>query len=158
MIAKKIAVVAVAAGLLAGCANNDMGTKQTVGGVLGGVGGAVAGAQFGKGKGQLAATALGALAGAFLGSEMGKSLDRADMAYAQRAEQQAHAAPIGQSIQWNNPESGNSGSVTPFRDGRDTATGAYCREYQTSVVVGGRSEQAYGTACQQPDGSWKVVR
>jgi hypothetical protein len=28
------------------------------------------------------------------------------------------------------------------------------REYQTNVIVGGRSVDAYGTACLQPDGSW----
>jgi surface antigen len=25
------------------------------------------------------------------------------------------------------------------------------------VTVGGRAEQAYGTACRQPDGSWQIV-
>ena len=29
------------------------------------------------------------------------------------------------------------------------------REYQTTVVVGGRNVPAYGTACLQPDGSWR---
>jgi hypothetical protein len=28
------------------------------------------------------------------------------------------------------------------------------REYQTTVIVGGREVEAYGTACLQPDGSW----
>ncbi len=28
------------------------------------------------------------------------------------------------------------------------------REYQTKVIVGGRTVDAYGTACLQPDGSW----
>ena len=28
------------------------------------------------------------------------------------------------------------------------------REYQTTVTVGGRTVDAYGTACLQPDGSW----
>ena len=28
------------------------------------------------------------------------------------------------------------------------------REYQTTVIVGGREVDAYGTACLQPDGSW----
>jgi surface antigen len=35
--------------------------------------------------------------------------------------------------------------------------GAYCREFQQTVSIGGREERAYGTACRQPDGSWKVV-
>ena len=25
------------------------------------------------------------------------------------------------------------------------------------VTIGGKSEQAYGTACQQPDGAWEVI-
>jgi len=31
------------------------------------------------------------------------------------------------------------------------------REYQTQIVVGGRTVPAYGDACLQPDGSWKEV-
>jgi len=31
------------------------------------------------------------------------------------------------------------------------------REYQTEIVVGGRTVPAYGDACLQPDGSWKKV-
>ncbi|OJX81407.1 RT0821/Lpp0805 family surface protein [Magnetospirillum sp. 64-120] len=146
----------VIVGALAAC-SNDYGPKQTGGTVLGGIGGAVAGAQFGKGKGNLAMTALGTLLGAYIGSEVGKSLDRADQQYAMQAESKAHTAPVGQTISWNNPDSGNSGTYTPTRDGRDQS-GNYCREYQTTVNIGGQSEQAYGTACRQPDGSWKVVK
>jgi hypothetical protein len=29
------------------------------------------------------------------------------------------------------------------------------REYQSRVIVGGRTVDAYGTACLQPDGSWR---
>ena len=35
--------------------------------------------------------------------------------------------------------------------------GQYCREYQTTVYVAGRPQPSYGTACQQPDGVWRVV-
>lgn len=35
--------------------------------------------------------------------------------------------------------------------------GSYCREFQTTVVIDGRPERAFGTACLQPDGSWAVV-
>ena len=39
----------------------------------------------------------------------------------------------------------------------ETRSGSSClqeREYQSKVIVGGRSVDAYGTACLQPDGSW----
>lgn len=153
----KKTVIAVAALLvLAGCESSNYGTKQTVGGVLGGVGGAVAGAQFGSGTGRLATTAAGALLGAFLGGEVGRGLDDVDRQRATSAMNQAQAAPVGQTIAWNNPSSGNSGSVIPVRDGT-APNGAYCREFQQTVTIGGKSERAYGTACRQPDGSWKMV-
>ncbi|MGD8325837.1 MAG: hypothetical protein PVF65_02880, partial [Sphingomonadales bacterium] len=28
------------------------------------------------------------------------------------------------------------------------------REYQSVVIIGGQEQEAYGTACLQPDGSW----
>jgi hypothetical protein len=31
-----------------------------------------------------------------------------------------------------------------------------CREFNTPVTVGGQQQQAYGTACLQPDGSWRI--
>ena len=65
-------------------------------------------------------------------------------------------APVGQTISWSNPDSGNHGSVTPTRTGRDVQTGAYCREYQTEVIVGGEAQVGYGTACRMPDGDWKI--
>jgi surface antigen len=156
-IALRISAVVVAVSLLGAC-SSDMGQKQMGGGLIGGAAGGLAGAQFGHGSGKIAAAVAGTLIGAFIGSEAGKSLDRADQAYAQRAEQQAYTAPVGQTIRWNNPENGNQGSFTPTREGTDTSSGAYCREYQSTVVIGGQSQQAYGTACRQPDGSWKVVK
>lgn len=63
----------------------------------------------------------------------------------------------GQQITWNNPQSGNSGTITPIRDGY-AASGSYCRRFQQTITVGGQKQQAYGKACQQPDGSWKIVQ
>ena len=133
------------------------GPKETGGTLVGAGLGALAGSQIGSGRGQLAAVAIGAVAGAMLGGNIGRSLDAADRQYAIQAQTQAHAAPLGQQINWNNPQSGNYGSYTPMREGRDVNTGGYCREYQTVINVGGRQETAYGTACKQPNGDWKVV-
>lgn len=140
---------------LAACQTTG-GQKQTGGTLLGAGLGALAGSQIGSGSGKLVAVALGTLGGALVGNSVGQSLDRADQAYAARATQSAHVAPIGQPVAWRNPDSGHYGSVTPVREGNDTTTGAYCREYQQTVNVGGRTEQAYGTACRQPDGSWEI--
>lgn len=50
--------------------------------------------------------------------------------------------------------------VAPARQAAARQPGADClqvREYQTRIVIGGRSVPAYGDACLQPDGSWVQV-
>lgn len=142
---------------MAGCNTLDgAGNKQLIGGGSGAILGGLAGSQIGGGSGKLWATGAGVLLGALVGSEIGSSLDRADQVYADQANQRAYSAPVGETIRWNNPDSGNYGTITPVRDGR-TNSGAYCREYQQTIYVGGKQESGYGQACQQPDGSWKVV-
>ncbi len=151
----RLAAVAVAFALTA-CAT-DAGPKQTVGTLIGAGLGGLVGAQIGSGSGQLAAVAAGTLLGAFLGSEVGASLDKADQAYANQAAQGSlETAPSGQTSTWSNPDSGNSGTFTPTNS-YEVSSGEYCREYQQTVTVGGQVESAYGTACRQPDGSWKIV-
>lgn len=151
---KFMAVAALAVTLVA-C--EGAGQKQQVGTVLGGVAGAVAGAQFGGGRGQLAATATGALLGALVGSEVGKSLDRADkLAMEQTSQRTLEDEPTGTTGEWTNPDSGNAGTITPTRTFQKT-DGQYCREYQQTITVGGQLEEAYGTACRQPDGTWQIV-
>ena len=151
-----MSIVAVFAMSVAGCESMG-GQKQTGGAVVGGIAGAIAGAQFGQGSGQIAAGAIGALLGALVGSEVGRSLDKADLTYANQANQRAQSAPLNQPIQWSNPQSGNYGTITPVKEGTQSATGAYCREFQQTVTIGGKTESAYGTACRQPDGTWKVL-
>lgn len=33
----------------------------------------------------------------------------------------------------------------------------YCREYNQTFTIGKKTQKGYGTACLQPDGSWKIV-
>lgn len=154
MFVKKLVPTVLAVALLAGCTTG--GTKETFGTVGGAVAGGLIGSQIGGGSGKLIATGVGTLLGAFVGKEIGASLDKADAEFASGAARRAYAAPVGDRIVWNNPQSGNSGSVTTTRDGYSNG-GTYCREYQQTVTVGGRTELAYGTACKQPDGTWKIV-
>jgi surface antigen len=150
-----LAALAIAATSTACSQDGRYGTKQTVGALGGAALGGWAGSQVGGGSGQLAATAAGALIGALVGSEIGRTMDEVDRMKAQRAYTQATTAPVGQTITWDNPETGNYGTVTPTREGTKDS-GEYCREFQQTVVIGGREEQAYGVACRRPDGSWEV--
>ena len=147
-----VATVAVIA--LLGCSGGD---KEKAGTVIGAGLGGLAGAHVGKGTGKLIAVAVGTLAGAALGAEIGKSLDRADRLAMQRSTQTAlEKNKTGTKSTWRNPDSGNEGTVTPTRTYR-TDSGQYCREYQQTITVGGKTEQGYGRACRQPDGSWRIV-
>jgi len=140
----------------AGCVSNDYGDKQLLGSLIGAGAGGLVGAQIGGGSGKLAATAAGTLLGALIGGAAGQSLDRADAAYAARAQHHAlEHQPTGVPVTWRNPDSGHYGAVEPMGTYREPG-GAYCREYQHTVFIGGREQQAYGHACRQPDGSWRV--
>ncbi len=148
----------IAALFISACNTLDgAGNKQMIGGGTGAVLGGLLGSQVGGGSGRLWATGAGVLLGALVGSEIGSSLDNADRAYANQANVRAQSAPIGERVVWNNPESGNSGYIVPTRDGYSQNSGRYCREYQQTIVVGGKQQSAYGKACRQPDGSWEVV-
>ena len=143
---------------LVGCAQgHEPGTKESVGTLGGAALGGLLGSQIGGGTGKLAFTAAGVFLGGLLGNQIGKSLDRADRLEAQQAMGRAQTAPIGETIAWKNPESGHSGTYTPVREGT-SSSGKYCREFQQTITVGGKTEQGYGTACRQPDGSWKIVQ
>lgn len=51
------------------------------------------------------------------------------------------------------------GSVQPQRSGplEQSTQRHYCREFQRDIIIDGKPERAYGTACLQPDGTWKIV-
>src|ERR671924_2143271 len=126
--------------LLMGC--ESTGPKTAVGGLGGAAaGGLLAAALGGKGTGIAAGTILGGL----IGGAIGDRLDAADRAKASAAASQAlESVPSGQSVAWRNPDSGNSGVVTPVRT-YQTASGQPCREYTQTITIGGEPQQSYGT-------------
>ncbi len=169
MIIRKFTAIAAATALLGACSQYDNQgggygqvagidiNKEVMGGVVGAGLGAVTGSNIGKGRGQIAAIAIGTLLGAKLGSSIGGSLDRADMIqYNQTSQRAMEVGQPNQQFPWNNPQSGNSGTVVP-QGYYQQANGTYCREYTQTINVGGRLEEAYGTACRQGDGTWKIT-
>ena len=140
------------------CSCQGAGQKQQAGTVIGAGLGALAGSQIGGGgAGTMAAVAIGGLLGAWAGGSLGQSLDEADQVRHSNAYQAAQTTPLNQPVSWNNPNSGASGTVVATRDGRNQSTGAYCREFEQTITVDGKTETRKGQACQQPDGSWKVL-
>jgi len=59
----------------------------------------------------------------------------------------------GISLDWRNPASGHSGTVTPQRTYR-TANGVYCRSYREELTVGQRTANYSDRACRNGDGLW----
>jgi surface antigen len=158
---KALASVAVASMLFAGQGGFDdvhgdepAGSPGQVGGaIVGGVAGGLVGSQIGSGRGRIAAIIGGTLAGAALGSYVGGSMDRDDQ---RRASQALESHETGKTVQWRNPGSGHGYEMTPTRTYR-ASDGRYCREFTTRVTIGGKNEEAYGTACRMPDGSWQII-
>lgn len=169
---KQVMALATVAVMITACNGAQNAENARRGGVMGGGGisksdvgtvggaalGAIAGSNVGKGKGQIAAIAIGTLLGAGIGHEVGASLDRADMNYYSETQQQAmQYGQNNQTLPWNNPESGHSGTFTPTNY-YTADNGQYCREFNQTINVGGKTERGYGTACRQADGSWQIVQ
>jgi surface antigen len=135
---------------LSGCATPP--TQEQTGMVIGGILGGVLGAQVGEGRGQTAATIVGTIVGAAIGGNVGRSMDETDRLKTALALENVRT---GVPSHWRNPDSGNRYTVVPTRT-YETAQGP-CREYTVDAVIGAKKDKVYGTACRQPDGSWRVL-
>lgn len=146
-----IAWVVACGGLgLSGCAVPP--TQEQSGIVIGGALGGALGSQIGGGHGRTAATVIGTLFGATVGGSIGRSMDDTDRL---KVAHTLESVRTGVPSQWRNPDTGNQYTVVPTRT-YETA-GTPCREYTVNGRVGGKREKIYGTACRQPDGSWRTV-
>ena len=151
--------LALAVVLLAGaCTATGQGEKEAAGTIIGGALGGLLGAEIGgHGDSKVIGAALGTFLGAAIGNEIGKSLDRADrLALAQAQYEALERTPSGQRSEWVNPDTGHHGWVEP-KPAYKNEEGQYCREFTQTIYVGGKEVTGYGTACRQPDGSWKIV-
>lgn len=143
-------VVLFCSASLIGCQNMS---NQDVGVLTGGVAGGLLGSTIGKGGGQVLAIAAGTIAGAIIGGAVGKNMDDTDRLKMNRA---LDNNQVGQPAYWRNAHSGATYRVTPVKNVRVNGN-EYCREYRTTADIAGKKQQMYGTACRQPDGSWKAV-
>jgi surface antigen len=142
---------------LTACASAKQTYRENPKAVLGSLIGAAAGAGIAAAAGGDAGVIVAAAAGgALLGGVVGHKLDDRDKRMAAEAAQKAFETNrAGQASTWRNPDSGNSGSVTPTRT-YQLASGQYCRQYTQNIEIGGETHQTYGTACRQADGTWKI--
>ncbi len=133
----------------------DLGNcnRQLLGSVLGAATGAAVGSQIGSGTGNKVAIVGGTFLGFLVGGAVGRSMDEVDQNCVGQALERAET---GQTIAWNNADTGGQYQVTPTRTYQDR-NARYCREYTTRGTIDGRVQQLYGTACRQPDGTWEYL-
>jgi len=146
----KTLMAACVALTLFGCSTAP--TKQDQGMIIGAIAGGILGHQVGGGSGQVLATMVGTIAGAAIGGSIGRTMDDYDRMNASAALENVRT---GVPSAWVNPDTGYEYVMTPTNT-YDSGTGP-CREYTLDATIGGNTEQIYGTACRQADGSWKVV-
>jgi surface antigen len=139
------------------CNQEQAGGGEILGTLAGAALGGLIGSQIGDGTGNKVAIGAGVLAGGFLGNRIGESLDCQDQQYHYDTTQNAlETRKTGQSSTWTNPDTGHSGEITPTRT-YNTADGTPCRDFTQTIYVDGKYEEINGTACRQPDGTWKPV-
>ncbi len=153
---KKISMLCILAMLAAtlSCAPGNRG-GETVGTLTGILVGAIIGHTVGGDSSARAlGTGVGMVVGGLVGSQLGRMYDQLNAeekrVHSSIITESVQSSKVGEGHQWYNPETGHSGRVVIVKEE------AYCREYQQTIVIGGKEEKAYGTACRQPDGSWKI--
>jgi surface antigen len=146
----RLALAACLALTLAACSTAP--TKQDQGVLIGAIAGGILGHQVGGGTGQVLATMVGTVAGAMIGGSIGRQMDETDRLNTAAALENVRT---GVPSSWVNPDTGYEYVVTPTNT-YDAGAGP-CREYTMDATIGGKTEQIYGTACRQADGSWLVV-
>jgi surface antigen len=64
--------------------------------------------------------------------------------------------PVGMTESWNNPQSGNSGTVKLIRE--FTQKGMPCRRLEHRIKLAREGERKYTmNRCKGPDGQWKLA-
>jgi len=150
MLKKLMLISSIGAALVvSGC--TTVPTQEEQGVIIGAIAGGILGYQIGDGSGQAIATMVGTMAGAMIGGSIGRHMDEQDQMNTSLALENVRT---GVPTTWRNPDTGYEYAVTPTNT-YETDSGP-CREYTMDATIGGKTEQVYGTACRQADGSWKV--
>ncbi len=133
-------------------------TGEQIGTIVGAIGGALLGSRVGRDRVSTLGTIAGGIMGAWAGGRLGRMFDERDRQMQKQAADDAMRTPVGKSVSWSNPESGNSGTVTPLREAVRPTDGATCRDFEQSVTTkDGRVATERGTACRAADGTWRVA-
>lgn len=147
MIRKRLVLVLLALPFLGACELYLASKPEITGGVLCNV----LGHQVVDDSGRAAATSEGVPLGTFLGRRIGREIyliDKLKTAEALESSCDGHATT------WRNADTGQRYSVRPMRTYQGQS--GRCRDFTTVAEDQGREQVVQGTACRQPDGTWKA--
>ena len=104
----------------------------------------------------LAAPASAAPAGGLIGGAVGDELSAADRRAAMDAEFRAlEYGNVGAPVRWRGASGRTYGDVVAST--RYQVNDFACRDYTHTVYLNGQPHVAQGTACRQPDGTWRAI-
>lgn len=148
---KKIITIGATAVMAVGLVGCTPGNNIPGATIAGTAAGGLLGAALFHGSGAWIGILGGALVGGVIGNFVGKRMDENDR---ERMASAVVTTPVGEEATWTNSHDVTY-TVRPIRVYHQNQR--YCREYQTTVTIGGEQKKAYGKACRMPDGQWKIV-
>jgi len=136
--------------LVAGCSSSKPQGAMTAGTVTGSLAGAP------KSKKNAVPVDSRSVVGGIGGSKIGFEMGAEERLTAANAEYRAlEYGQSGAPLEWNGKTASHHGSIVP---GKPYQQGSrYCRAYTHTVYVTSAPETATGTACRDPDGTWKTI-
>lgn len=158
---RNLATVLFGAALLSSFTNAPpalAGDATVLGTGIGAAVGGVLGSEIGHGGGRLLSTTLGVAVGATVGNEIGQEIDREP--HHRYREHRYGYVPTTYSgpISYYSYAPNYVAPPAPPTTYVDPHDERYCRPYSQEIRIDGRVEESYGTACLQPDGTWRVVQ
>jgi surface antigen len=118
--------------------------------------GSLAGNEVAKTKSRSVPVSSRSVIGGIGGSKIGFELGAEERLTAANTEYRAlEYGQSGAPVEWNDKSTSHHGSIVP---GKAYQQGSrFCRAYTHTVYVKGDPQTAKGTACRDPDGTWRNV-
>lgn len=151
-----IAAAALAALLLAGCADTANYINENPHRVLAPVAGSAIGVTGGELIGSGAAEAGLGAAGFIAGLAAGPYLEKRDVVFYDKAIDRAAVAEPGKPIHWQNPNTGTTGTMVRQKDVAAGSGDDICRQLHSEVNAGGKLAAEELVVCKPDMGTWYI--
>jgi Ni/Co efflux regulator RcnB/surface antigen len=124
--------------------------------LIGGLIGGLLGNAAGGGRNRTGATLAGVIFGGAVGAALTSKMDCEDRSFAYKTYYSGFNSGRTGNYQWNNPRNNHRGEFR-INSYYNDQYGFRCARFNQVTYIQGRSYNADGVACRQPDGSWAAV-